>query len=230
MTPGGTGHWGRLLRAGAPMALAVLTALHPAYSTDAGHEAARIAADGMWLPLHLALLAAFALYGISLLTWPTAGGRWWQARRAGVVLSLVCYSAFLGVDGIAGGLLARASASAPAGLRPGLDLGVTTLFSQGVVGVLALLGAAGWVIATVAITVESAADVRLLVPAAMLVASGVLLGFSHDPPVGPLGAGLAVTAAVLADATLYRRFRPLRARAADQSAQDSPTGSAVDTA
>ena len=86
----GKGHWKcSLLRIGGPAIVMTLTAAHPGYSTDVSHELQRITASGAWLPLHLALLPGFALYGLSMLAWPTAGGRWWRLRQGGVVLNLV---------------------------------------------------------------------------------------------------------------------------------------------
>lgn len=203
--PGRSG-WNRsLLRIGGPAIVMALTAAHPGYSTDASREIERITAAGAWLPLHLALLPGFALYGVSMLAWPTSGGAWWRLRQAGVALSLVFYSAFVGVDGVSGWLLAHAGAQAPPGLRAGLADGVTILFSAGPVAALALLGAAGWLIAAVAVTAESAAQVRLLLPAGLLVASALVLGVSHDPPMGPAGAGFALAAAVLLDALPARQ-------------------------
>ncbi|HJS88751.1 MAG TPA: hypothetical protein VJ738_02165 [Steroidobacteraceae bacterium] len=196
----GKGHWKcSLLRIGGPAIVMTLTAAHPGYSTDVSHELQRITASGAWLPLHLALLPGFALYGLSMLAWPTAGGRWWRLRQGGVVLSLVFYSAFVGVDGVAGWLLAHAGAQAPAGLRAGLVDGLTTLFSAALVGVLALVGVVGWLIAALAVTAESTAELRRLVPAGLLVLSALALGFSHAPPVGPVGAGFGLVAAILLD-------------------------------
>lgn len=109
------------------------------------------------------------------------------------------HSAFVGVDGVAGWLLAHAGAQAAAGLRAGLVDGLTTLFSAALVGVLALVGVVGWLIAALAVTAESTAELRRLVPAGLLVLSALALGFSHAPPVGPVGAGFGLVAAILLD-------------------------------
>lgn len=201
----GRGRWKRsLIRIGGPAIVMALTAAHPGYSTDVSHELQRISASGVWLPLHLALLPGFALYGLSMLAWPTDGGRWWRLRQVGVLLNLVFYSAFVGVDGVAGWLLAHAGAHATGGRRAGLEDGLTILFSAAPVGALALLGVIGWLIAAVAVTAESTAEIRRLIPAGLLVLSALTLGF-HAPPVGPLGAGLAVLAAILFDILTARQ-------------------------
>lgn len=218
-----------LLRIVAPGLVLALTAAHPGYSTDASAEVGRITASGIWLPLHLALLPAFALYGTSMLAWPTGGGAWWRLRQGGVALSVVFYSAFIGVDGVAGWLLAHAAAQAPAGLRPGLADGLTTLFSAGPVAALALAGSAGWLIAAVAVAAESADHARLLLPAGLLVLSAVVLGISHAPPAGPAGAGLALAGASLLDLPSARRSRQAADGTGDGAGQSrAPSGDSID--
>lgn len=173
------------VRLGAPAALLVVTSLHPAYSADAAGELARIAGTPGWLVLHLALLAAIVGYDAALLGWPSSGPVGRGLRLAGVVVNLVCYSAFVGVDGVAAGLLARSGDGA----------GVATLFGSPLVSGLALLGAAGWLVAALTVAVALAADLRALPAGGLLVGSALLLGFSHAPPTGPLGAALALAAA-----------------------------------
>lgn len=172
------------LRLGSAAALLAVTALHPSYSLDAAGELARIAGTPDWLVLHLALLAAIAGYDAALLGWPSSGPVGRGVRLAGLVVNLVCYSAFVGVDGVAAGLLARSGDGA----------GIATLFGSPLVSGLALVGAAGWLVAALTVAVALAADLRQLPAGGLLVGSALLLGFSHAPPTGPLGAALALAA------------------------------------
>lgn len=191
------------LRIGAPASLTVLTALHPGYQTDAAVEYQRIRSFSPWIPLHLALLVAFEAFAVSLLVWPRAGTVTWRVRQVGAAAALVFYSAFIGVDGIAGGVLAHSITVRS--LLPGAQVGLSELFASGTVEALALIGAAGWLLAATAIVVDLVtADQHAVLPGGLLIAGVVLLGTSHAPPFGPAGSALATAGAALVQSPARR--------------------------
>ncbi len=191
---------GRTLRWGAGLALVVLTGLHPAYSVDAAGELYRISSFRYWLAVHLALLGVMAAFDISLLSWPgPRAGLCWRLRQLGVAVHLTAYSAFLGIDGIAGGLLAQFGAGAGTQSRQTMTAAIAVLFGSGVVLGLALLAGAGWLLAALALLAQLAGHARLLPAAGLLLAALLVLSYSHSPPVGPVGALLAVAACAALD-------------------------------
>lgn len=207
-----SGAWGhRLLRWGAAGALLALTLAHPSYRADPAGQLERIGTSTGWVPLHLGLLCAFAAFDVALLTWPGRHPLGRRLRRLGVVVHLVAYSAFVAVDGVAGGLLARYAAGAPPALRPGLSAALSVLFTAGPVVALALAAALGWVLAVGAIVAELTAWPSYLPAAGFLVAAVVLLTYRHSAPVGPIGAALALVAAAGLDLAGRRSARPSEA-------------------
>jgi len=212
----------RLLRWAAPLALLGLTLTHPPYGAAAAGQVSRIAGDPGWLAVHLGLLAAVAAFDVALLTWPgPAAGPARRLRQFGVLTHLVGYSAFVGVDGIAGGLLADRAAGAGANLRPGLTAAVTALFSATPVVGLALVAGVGWLLAALTVLVAAAARPALLPAAGLLLAAVLSLTFSHSPPAGPVGAGLAIAAVAALDLAGRKN-----AAAQDDGSQTAAGGSA----
>lgn len=187
------------LRIFAPLLLVGLTAAHPAYSTNANGELERIAADPAWIPLHLLLLLGIALFDLSLWTWPVQGSTARRLRALGVGMNVVLYGAFLGVDGVGAGVVT--ALAPPAGtVHSVLAVVVARLFTSPAVILLGGLGAAGWVLAAVGISMGSSATENKtsadLGSALVLLAGALVLGWSHAPPFGPVGAGLATIAAL----------------------------------
>lgn len=187
------------LRIFAPLLLVGLTAAHPAYSTNANAELGRIASDPAWIPLHLLLLLGIALFDFSVWTWPAQGSTARRLQAVGVGMNVVLYGAFLGVDGVGAGVVA--SLAPPGGaLHSVLAVVVARLFTSPVVILLGGLGAAGWVLAAAGISMGSSATENKtsagLGPALVLLAGVLVLGWSHAPPFGPVGAGLATIAAL----------------------------------
>lgn len=194
----------RLLRWGSAAALVALTLAHPAYRADPAAQLERIGNSNGWIPLHVGLLAAFAAFDVALLTWPSSHRVGTRLRRLGVLVHLVAYSAFVAVDGIAGGLLAHFAAGAPGDLRPGLAAGLSVLFTAGPVVALALTAGLGWLLAVGTILAELAASPRYLPAAGFLLSSVIVMTYRHSAPVGPIGAALALVAAAALDLAARR--------------------------
>lgn len=174
----------------APAALALLSLAHPAFSTRALSEPARISAHPQWLPVHIGMLLAVGILDLMLLslTGPQHG-RWRHLVWLGAGMNVVLYSAFLGVDGLGGGLLV-AAASAPGTDAAGLSAAVTVLFAAPLVALLARLGGAGWLLAVLGLT-GAAGNAGRSVAFGLVAATGALsLEFSHAPPFGVAGAAL----------------------------------------
>lgn len=190
----------RSLRWLAAATLFALTLAHPPYSSDPTAQLVRISSSPSWLLVHFGMLAAIAAFDVALLTWPGArGGPVWRVRQLGVLIHLVAYSAFIGVDGVAGEILARFGSAAAPDLRPGVAAAVGALFSAGPVVVLALIAGAGWLMAVGGLLVQLAAQPRYLPAVGLLLAAIVTLTVSHSPPPGPIGAAFALGAAAALD-------------------------------
>ena len=86
------------LRIVVPCGLAALVLSHPTWS-DGGVSQAVAAAGGWWVPLHVLLIAGYAVL-VRILWLPGT------VLRMTLVAFLVCNTAFLAIDGIAVGLLA----------------------------------------------------------------------------------------------------------------------------
>jgi hypothetical protein len=122
---GGGGTRSRALRIVVPCALAALELTHPTWS-EGSVSGAVGAAGGWWLPLHLLLIAGYlalvrVLWGPGVLV------------HAVLVAFLVCNTAFLAIDGVAGGLLAGSDPDA-----------VDALWNSQLVTILANLTGATW--------------------------------------------------------------------------------------
>ena len=95
----------RLVRLVVLIALSALELSHPTWSDDGGVSHAVAAAGGWWIPLHVLLIAGYAVL-VRILWVPGA------LVRAVLVAFLVCNTAFLVVDGVAVGLLASSDPQA----------------------------------------------------------------------------------------------------------------------
>ena len=183
-------------RALPPAVIAVVSGLHPAFSTATGTALARIEDAPSWLIIHLILAAAVTAMDATLLDWPGSHwGLWRRVRRIAVWVNLAAYPLFLGVDGLGGWLLATTS------LPPGvsdlpLRLAAEHFFSSWVVASVAWIGAAGWVVAAVAIALDRHRRRWPMGPAMVLVVGTVWLGVSHAFPLGTVGGALIAVAAL----------------------------------
>ena len=84
-----------------PVALAVLEILHPTWTDGSVSDAVRTAGPG-WVPLHVALLLGYLL--LAAVLWMFAPS---QLARVMLVVFGVCNSVYLGIDGIAVGVLTQ---------------------------------------------------------------------------------------------------------------------------
>lgn len=195
-----------LLRAAPPTAVAVASALHPPFSAAAGTELARIGRSPTWLAVHLVLAAAVVAMDATLLDWPGShSGVWRRLRRIGVWTNLGAYPMFLGVDGLGGWLLA--TTRLPSGVpQTPLRVAAAHFFSSWVVAAVAWLGAAGWVVAAVAIAADRRRRRWPMGPGVVLVIGTVWLGVSHAFPLGTVGGALIAAAALWSGAVDARRF------------------------
>jgi len=180
----------RTMVVGTPLALAGLSLAHPGFSTVAVSELTRIATHPQWLAVHLGMLVVVGGLDLTLLalTGPRQG-RWRYLVWLGAGMNLVLYSAFVGVDGLGGGVLAMAAAT-PGADRVGLGAAVATLFSARLVALVAQLGGAGWLLAVLGLTGAAGGGVRSVTAGLVAAAGALALAFSHAPPFGVAGAVL----------------------------------------
>lgn len=185
-----------LLRAVPPATIALASALHPPFSVAAGTELARVRSSSDWLAVHLVLAAAVTAMDATLLDWPGShSGLWRRVRRVGVWVNLATYPLFLGVDGLGGWLLATTRLPSGASQVP-LRLAADHFFSSWVVASVAWFGAAGWIVAAVAIALDRRRRRWPMGPAVVLLIGTVWLGVAHAFPLGTVGGALIAAAAL----------------------------------
>jgi hypothetical protein len=168
-----------ILRLAVPLALAGLELGHPTWSGGVSQGVA--AAGGWWIPLHLLLIAA---YGVLIwLLWTPA-----VVARALLGLFAACNTAFLAVDGVAVGLLARSDPAA-----------ADAVWTSPMVDALANLTGAAWSAALLATAVQrypADAPPAVVVESALTWAAFVASGFV--PLAGAISRVLAVATGALA--------------------------------
>lgn len=169
---------------GTPLLLGVVELWHPAVRP--GDKIVPMIAPiaVWWTTLHVLQVPLFALLGIAVLyIVGDATGRASSVSRAAIYAFIVLYPAFDAAVGISSGvMLQHIPASQQAAFEPALQ----ALFWGPVTGMMAIIASACWLIGVVA---AAFAQRRLGAPAlavTFLVLSGLLLGFSHIRPFGPL--------------------------------------------
>lgn len=125
---------------GAPLALIPLELAHPRVGSSAYRAVVPVAS--WWIALHLLLAAGFALLALAIYLLPQSGG---DRASPGLALILgtfvVVNSAFVGVDGLAVGVLAQ---------RGGSPAEVDALWASPLAGALNAGARLAWVLALVA--------------------------------------------------------------------------------
>jgi hypothetical protein len=173
---------------GAPLAWAVLLWFHPSVAADDVYGSLRDQVVTYQI-VHAGTLAFIGLVGVALYRLvKDLPGRAARISRLAIPAFLVMYAAWEAVIGLATGALVQHANEAPAGERPALSDAIQSLQENlivGEMGVTAVIGALGWITATIAAAVAYRG-----VGAPILVS--ILLGLSlivvsHPPPIGPVG-------------------------------------------
>ena len=132
-----------------PLALGALEVLHPGWSGTSVADGVA-AAGGWWIPLHVALVAGYALLAWTL--WPTA-----PVARVLISVFTLSNTAYLAVDGLVVGVLATTNPAAADGL-----------WNSSAVAALAALVGATWCAAVLSLAATRAPRSTLLIAALIL--------------------------------------------------------------
>ncbi len=182
-----------------PLLVGLVTLAHPSYTNNVSNELSRITNDRSWLEIHELLLVGFGLLDLSFMSiaksLPSA---WGKMVLVGAALNIVFYSAFIGIDGVSGGLLAQIGSSSTNQTRGLIGYAITDLFASHLTVAIAEIGALGWIIAGIGIFGAWSKNGVAIVPGASMLIGTVTLAFSHAPPFGPAGSLIIFTALVLA--------------------------------
>jgi len=181
----------RLVLFGTPLSLSLLELTHP---TDPATAPAH--AD-WWLILHMLTFVLFPLMALAVfLLLDGAGGRAaWLSRRAMLVYAVV-YSGYIGMDGLAGGVLLQQANGLPAAQQADLMRAILGMFNSPVGIAIAIAGTLAWIVGNIAMAVALFHAGARRAPLVLLaIGSCVLLG-DHPVPAGPIAFGAFLIAVV----------------------------------
>ena len=200
----------RALVLGPPLVLGLLELGHPGVMPGTPIAATLAPIATWWTVLHVAQVPLFALLGLAV--WRLVhdlDGRAARISGGAVAVFVVIYPAFDAAVGVGSGVVLVAlgplSADGMAAIEPALH----ALFWGPVTGMMAIVGGGAWVVALLAAAWAWRGAGAPWPIVALLAASGLLLGFSHIRPFGPLACGaLLVAAGWIESAGARRRAAP----------------------
>jgi hypothetical protein len=195
------GRW--LLLAGTPAALGAVLWAHP---HGGAYETVATAADA-WLAVHLLLLPLFALLGaVVYVLLAGFSGRTATIGRLGVAVYVVFYTAFEAIAGIATGLVVRGTGSLSGTERAGAVAAYDAIVTSPVVGVLALLGVAGMLVAVAALALELRRAGAPILPVASLAGVPIAIVGHGGTPIDAVGMGVFLIGVVWLEFGWRRRI------------------------
>ena len=185
----------RLIVIGAPLGLGLLELSHPIVPpTDVLHHMQPHAA--WWIAIHMLQLPLFALLAVAMAL--AVGGAQIRAAvvgRLGLAVFALFYGAFDGIAGIANGIVIQTGAALGHGAHELTEAFVLALFTAPATLTVMGIGILGWLVGLGGVTFTLRRRGAPGGALALLVVGGVLFGYSHAPPVGPVGL-LLMTAAL----------------------------------
>jgi hypothetical protein len=183
-----------------PLATSLFVLAHPII--DPWHDGVAgleplIARNGLWLSVHLALLALFPLSALALVQ-AVSGILSARARLARLMLGIfgVLYAGVDTFAGLATGTIVRSARELTAAEQSGVLLAVKGLFASPINGVLLGFGTAAWALGAGAVAFTLWRAGAPTAPVALIAIAGPLLFLDHPPPFGPVT--FAAVAAALA--------------------------------
>jgi hypothetical protein len=212
----------RFVLALVPLALAVVTALHP--TGDPEHVFATLSPHiGRWMAVHylqLILLPVTGVVVMYLLRDVRTGLA--AAARGFLAVFVVLYSVFDAVAGLAVGALIQHATALEGAEQRVLANAAEWLFSHPVLGgagLIAIIAAGAWLLGCITAAVALRKAGYSLAGAVLLCLAGGVFAISHAPPYGPIGMALlaasvialrppALTASSLLNETEGRVRRP----------------------
>jgi hypothetical protein len=206
--------WKAAVMLGAPLLIGALEVLHPnAIGLSPEEWVQLIASLGQrFLALHVVLLPLWPILGLIVLWMLPQQGTASRVSRIALAAYVVLYPAFDSLVGIGTGVLLDYRATLDAAGQAVLDPAIQRIFFDptGVPELLSIAGSVAWTVAAfaAAISLWRPAGWRVAVP---LVASGILMGWGHVWPMGPLA---SVALAVAASQYLVQQHISARASSA----------------
>ena len=196
----------RALVLGAPLVLGLLELGHPGVMPGRPIAATLAPIATWWTVLHVAQVPLFALLGLSVwLLVRDLDGRATRISRGAVAVFVVIYPAFDAAVGVGSGVVLSALGPLSADGMAAIEPALRALFWGPVTGMMAIVGGGAWVVALLAAAWAWRGAGAPWPIVALLAASGLLLGFSHIRPFGPLACGALLVAAGWIESTGVRR-------------------------
>lgn len=166
-------------RYGALLALALLDGLVPGVASPQAVLASLGPHATMWIAIHLLQVPVVALLAVVL--WPMlaeGSGRWSLAGRIGLVCFALASGAVAATQALGLGALVAYATTQPASAQVVLSAMIDALWVNRLLGMLAFVGAAGWLVALLALVSIRARSLLVdsLVP--LTLALGLAVGFS----------------------------------------------------
>ena len=174
----------RLVVFGTPLSLSLLELTHPTDPTTV------LAHADWWLILHMLTFVLFPLMALAVfLLLDGVGGRAaWVSRRAMLVYAVI-YSGYIGMDGLAGGVLLQQAKGLPAAQQADLMHAIFRMFDSPSGIAIAIAGTLAWIVGNIAMAIALFHAGARRAPLVLLaVGSCVLLG-DHPVPAGPIAFG-----------------------------------------
>ena len=181
--------WKAAVMLGAPLLIGAIEVLHPNGIGLSPEEWVQlIASQGQrFLALHIVLLPLWPILALILFWMLPRQGTASRVSRIALAAYVVLYPAFDSLVGIGTGVLLDYRATLNAAGQAVLDPAIQGIFFDptGVPELLSMAGAAAWIAAAIAaaISLWRPAGWRVAVP---LVVSGILMGWGHVWPMGPI--------------------------------------------
>jgi hypothetical protein len=199
-----------ILVLGPPLVLGLLELGHPGVMPGTPIAATLAPIVTWWTALHVAQVPLFALLGLAVLMLVRGlDGRAARISRGALAVFVVVYPAFDAAVGVGSGVMLRALAPPTADRLALIEPALQALFWGPVTGLMAVVGSGAWVVALIAAAWAWRGAGAPWPVVALLAASGLLLGFSHIRPFGPLACGaLLVAAGWIESAGARRRGAP----------------------
>jgi hypothetical protein len=174
----------RLVLLGTPLVLGLLEIWHPIVPAEGVFDSLAPHVR-WWTILHLLQLPLFGLLALAvvLLTWDLQG-RLVTLIRVAMGSFVIFYGALDSIAGIANGIVVSTGLALGPEHHAALETITYNLFGSPVVFALSITGALSWLVGLVATAVVLR---RQGAPLYLLALSGLFFGYSHAPPLGPLG-------------------------------------------
>ncbi|MGK7945719.1 MAG: hypothetical protein AB4058_14750 [Microcystaceae cyanobacterium] len=206
----------RIIIVGTPLTLGLLEIWHPVGLPGKTPYESILPKVDWWLMLHLLQLPLFGLLGLAVIILVNnLQGRAATISRIGIGFFIVFYTALDSIMGIAGGLLIRSARDLSPNVQIFASQQFNVLLLDPIVGgstfsVIGILGGGGWAIGVIAAAIALAYDGASRFSIVLLIASGILFGISHVPPLGPLGMACFLIAVASIEPRFWARKKSIQ--------------------